>query len=37
LAQRGYRLIINTKEDGGQSVPHLHLHIIGGRPLKWDN
>jgi histidine triad (HIT) family protein len=32
---RGYRVVINTKEDGGQSVPHLHLHILGGRALQW--
>ncbi len=35
LAQDGYRLVINTNENGGQSVYHLHLHILGGRPLKW--
>lgn len=33
LAERGYRLVVNCKEDGGQTVPHLHLHILGGRPL----
>lgn len=31
----GYRVVINTGEDGGQTVDHLHLHILGGRPLKW--
>ncbi|MSR54035.1 MAG: histidine triad nucleotide-binding protein [Gemmataceae bacterium] len=31
----GYRLVINCKEDGGQSVPHLHMHLLGGRPLAW--
>lgn len=31
----GYRLIINQGEDGGQSVPHLHVHILGGEPLGW--
>jgi len=31
----GYRLVINCKEDGGQSVPHLHMHLMGGRPLAW--
>ena len=30
---RGYRLIINCNEDGGQEVYHLHLHLLGGRPL----
>jgi histidine triad (HIT) family protein len=31
----GYRLVINTGPDGGQTVYHLHLHILGGRPLQW--
>lgn len=31
----GYRLIINTGADGGQTVPHLHIHLLGGRPLSW--
>lgn len=31
--ERGWRLIVNTREDGGQEVPHLHLHVLGGRPL----
>ncbi|MDR0786409.1 MAG: histidine triad nucleotide-binding protein [Gemmatimonadota bacterium] len=29
----GYRVVINTGEDGGQTVPHLHLHILGGQKL----
>ena len=29
----GYRLVINTGEEGGQTVPHLHLHLLGGRRL----
>jgi histidine triad (HIT) family protein len=29
----GYRVVINTGEEGGQTVPHLHLHILGGRKL----
>lgn len=32
---RGYRFVINTGSDGGQSVDHLHLHILGGRRMKW--
>ena len=32
---RGYRLVINCGPDGGQSVDHLHVHILGGRPLAW--
>ena len=31
----GYRLVINQGEDGGQSVPHLHAHLLGGRKLSW--
>ena len=31
----GYRVITNTRGDGGQVVPHLHLHVIGGRRLGW--
>ncbi|NEQ97208.1 MAG: histidine triad nucleotide-binding protein [Cyanothece sp. SIO2G6] len=31
----GYRVVINTGEDGGQTVFHLHLHILGGRSLQW--
>ncbi|MGA0040642.1 MAG: histidine triad nucleotide-binding protein [Pirellulales bacterium] len=31
----GYRVVINTGRDGGQSVDHLHLHLLGGRPLNW--
>jgi len=33
IAKRGYRLVINCGPEGGQVVPHLHLHIIGGRRL----
>lgn len=31
----GYRLVINTGPDGGQTVYHLHLHILGGRQMDW--
>jgi histidine triad (HIT) family protein len=33
VAKRGYRLVINCGTDGGQVVPHLHLHLLGGRRL----
>jgi histidine triad (HIT) family protein len=33
IAERGYRLIINCNADGGQEVYHLHMHLLGGRPL----
>jgi histidine triad (HIT) family protein len=35
LAQDGFRYVINTGKDGGQTVFHLHLHILGGRALGW--
>jgi len=35
IADSGYRVVINTGTDGGQSVGHLHLHVLGGRRLKW--
>jgi histidine triad (HIT) family protein len=31
----GYRTVINTGHDGGQTVGHLHLHLLGGRPMHW--
>ena len=34
LDQRGYRAVINCKGEAGQSVYHVHLHVLGGRPLK---
>jgi len=33
IAEGGYRLVINCGEEGGQLVPHLHLHLLGGRRL----
>lgn len=35
LAENGYRLVINNGKDGGETVPHLHCHVLGGRPLGW--
>ena len=31
----GYRIVLNTGDDGGQTVDHLHLHLLGGRPMHW--
>ena len=31
----GYRIVTNVGPDAGQSVPHLHLHVLGGRPMRW--
>jgi histidine triad (HIT) family protein len=35
IATGGYRLVINKGRNGGQSVDHLHIHILGGRPMNW--
>ena len=35
LTEGGFRLVINNGRDGGESVPHLHCHILGGRALSW--
>ena len=35
INESGYRLIFNTNDDGGQTVYHIHLHLIGGEKLKW--
>lgn len=35
LDSDGYRLVTNVGQDGGQSVFHLHIHVLGGRPLGW--
>ncbi len=33
IAEGGYRLIVNCRADGGQEVDHLHMHLLGGRPM----
>ncbi|HLZ27646.1 MAG TPA: histidine triad nucleotide-binding protein [Chloroflexota bacterium] len=35
VAARGYRLVFNTGRDAQNSVAHLHLHVLGGRPMSW--
>jgi histidine triad (HIT) family protein len=35
LLAGGYRLVINTGDDGGQTVGHVHAHVLGGRALRW--
>jgi histidine triad (HIT) family protein len=35
LTPGGYRLVINNGADGGETVPHLHVHLLGGRHLAW--
>jgi histidine triad (HIT) family protein len=32
---RGFRIVVNNGPDGGESVPHLHVHLLGGRALGW--
>jgi histidine triad (HIT) family protein len=34
-AEKGARFVINCKSDGGQTVDHLHIHVLAGRPLAW--
>ena len=35
IAEKGFRVVVNTGEDGQQSVKHLHFHILGGRSMQW--
>ncbi len=35
VAERGYRTVINCNAEAGQSVYHVHLHVLGGRPMHW--
>jgi histidine triad (HIT) family protein len=35
VGESGFRTVINTGEDAGQSVPHVHVHLLAGRPLAW--
>lgn len=35
ISESGYRVVSNALKDGGQTVPHLHFHLLGGRNLKW--
>lgn len=35
IASTGYRLVINNGPHGGETIPHLHIHLLGGRPLAW--
>lgn len=35
IAERGFRLVFNCGDDAGYSVHHIHLHLLGGRPLAW--
>ncbi|MCS7008634.1 MAG: histidine triad nucleotide-binding protein [Chthoniobacterales bacterium] len=35
LAEGGFRVVINNGRNAGESVPHLHVHVLGGRPMSW--
>jgi len=35
VAESGFRIVINNGRDGGEAIPHLHLHVLGGRPFRW--
>jgi histidine triad (HIT) family protein len=35
VAESGFRLVVNHGRDGGEAVPHLHVHLLAGRPLAW--
>jgi len=35
ITEQGYRWVINTGDDGGQTVEHIHLHLLGGRHMSW--
>ena len=35
IANKGYRLVTNIRDEGGQSVDHLHVHLLGGRQMTW--
>ena len=35
IAESGYRVVVNNGDEGGQEVPHLHYHLLGGRQMKW--
>jgi histidine triad (HIT) family protein len=35
IAEKGYRIVFNTNADGGQTVFHVHLHLLGGRSMRW--
>jgi histidine triad (HIT) family protein len=35
ISDSGYRTVINTNADAGQTVFHMHLHLLGGRPMRW--
>jgi histidine triad (HIT) family protein len=35
LAENGFRVVANCGADGGQTVGHIHFHLLGGRPMRW--
>jgi histidine triad (HIT) family protein len=35
ISESGFRVVMNNGRDGGEAVPHLHIHILGGRAMSW--
>jgi histidine triad (HIT) family protein len=35
IAGRGFRIVLNTNSEAGQTIYHIHLHLLGGRPMRW--
>lgn len=35
ISEEGYRIVVNINDNGGMTVPHIHVHILGGRELNW--
>jgi histidine triad (HIT) family protein len=35
IAESGFRVVVNNGPHGGETVPHLHVHLLGGRPMQW--
>ena len=35
IADSGFRIVINSGKNGGETIPHLHVHVLGGRPMRW--
>lgn len=36
IAEKGYKVVMNIREHGGQVIPHIHVHLLGGKALRWE-